>query len=325
MRILMMGTGAFAVPTFRALLASQHKVLGLITQPQRNANAHAHGKARRDALPSPMRQAAIDAGVPIHDPENINLPEGVELVRSFDPQLLVVCDYGQILKPEVLVISARGGINLHGSLLPKYRGAAPVNWAIIRGELDTGISVIHMTPGLDAGPILARRRTSIGNEEDAVKLEARLAELGVGAVMESLDLLERWDGQSPLGELQNPAEATRARRLKKADAHIDWNWPALKIHNRVRGLVPWPGTFTEWTNDRGELQRLIVRRVAAVDHPTSGGQPGEIVVASADQLVVAAGDGSALSLVEVQPSGKKVLSAAEFLRGYRLKVGQKLH
>jgi len=320
MRILMMGTGAFAVPTFRALLASRHNVLGLITQPQRGTT----GKSGRDTPPSPMRQAATNAGVTIHDPDDINLPEGVDLIRGLDPQLLVVCDYGQILRPEVLQVPARGGINLHGSLLPKYRGAAPVNWAIMRGEAETGVTVIHMTPGLDAGPILARRRTPIGIQEDALMLEARLAEIGVSAVMESIDLLEHWDVQSPIGEPQNPDEATRARRLKKADAKIDWNWPATKIHNRVRGLAPWPGTFTQWTNDRGELQRLIIRRVGVVDSPPYSTQPGEIVMVNTDQLVIAAGDGSAVSLVEIQPSGKKSMLASEFLRGYRLKAGQRL-
>jgi methionyl-tRNA formyltransferase len=271
-----------------------------------------------------MRQAAVDAAIAIYDPDNVNLPEGIDLVRSLDPQLLVVCDYGQILKPEVLATPSRGAVNLHGSLLPKYRGAAPVNWAILRGEAETGVTVIQMTDGLDAGPILARRCTPIGIQEDAVMLEGRLAELGVSAVMESIDLLEQWDGKSPLGEPQNADEATRARRLRKTDAEIDWSWSSTKIRNRVRGLVPWPGTFTQWTNERGDTQRLIIRRVAVVESPSNIGQAGEIVSVSNDQLQVACGDGQTVSLLEVQPSGKKVMSAAEFLRGYRLKVGQKL-
>jgi len=317
MRILMMGTGSFAVPTFRALLAAQHEVLGLITQPQRNIKL-----GRDEQQLGPMRQAAIDAGVTIHDPLNINTPESIELIRGLQPQLLFVCDYGQILKPAVLQLPALGGINLHGSLLPKYRGAAPVNWAIINGELETGVTVIHMTPRLDAGPILARRTTPIAVDEDAVMVVNRLAELGVEAVMEAIEKLEHWDGTSPIGEAQDPSQIIKAPRLTKADAHLDWSLPAHSIHNRVRGLVPWPGTYTEWTNERGQTQRLIVRRVAVADSPAGGAEPGEVVAASQHQLLVAARDG-AVSLLEVQPPGKRVMAIGDFQRGYRLQVGQK--
>ena len=190
MRLVMMGTGPFAVPTFRALLASPHEMLGLITRPDRPAH-------RREKTPAnPMREVPRQNGLAVFEPQSINSPEAQAQLRQWAADLFVVCDYGQILSRETLSLARLGGINLHASLLPKYRGAAPINWAIYHGETETGVTVIHMTPQLDAGPCLVQHRTPIGPTETAPELEARLAELGTGAVLEAIGILSRGEGAS---------------------------------------------------------------------------------------------------------------------------------
>lgn len=319
MRLVMMGTGRFAVPTFHALLQSAHAIAALFTQPDRNA------RSSRAAAANPMRQVAEARGVPIHAPESVNSAESVALLRQLQPDVLVVCDYGQILRPAALAAAAHGGINLHGSLLPKYRGAAPVNWALLQGEQETGVTVIHMTPQLDAGPMVARRSTRILPDEDAEHLESRLAELGVEPVLEALGKLETWDGLSPLGEPQDLHLVSRAPRLTKEAGHLDWCLSAQAIRNRVRGLVPWPGTFTHWTNAKGERVRLIVRRVSTTDClSATPGAPGEVVEASRERLVILAGDHCGVVIEQLQPAGKRLMSAAEFLRGHAVRPGDQL-
>jgi methionyl-tRNA formyltransferase len=252
-------------------------------------------------------------------------------VASYRPDLLVVCDYGQILSPEVLELARFGGINLHASLLPKYRGAAPIHWAIYHGERQTGVTVIHMTPRLDAGPAIAQRATPIGPEETAAELEPRLAELGAPAVLEAIDALEAGTAR-PLE--QDASQATRAPRLKKEDGAVDWSRGAAAICNQVRALVPWPKTYTFWHRAGGEPLRLILERVRAVEPGSEGGtsgaagawpvpaEPGTVLVAQGDRLVVATGAG-ALAIEDLQPAGKRVLSAAEFLRGYPMRPGER--
>ena len=170
----------------------------------------------------------------------------MEQLRELNSDLLVVCDFGQILSSQALSVARLGGINLHGSLLPKYRGAAPVNRAIWNGEEETGVTVLHMTPRLDAGPSLGRKSTAILPDENAGQLEQRLSKLGVDAVAESLTLLQQWDGTSPIGQVQDPGLATNSPRLSKADGRVDWTQSAQRISNQVRALNPWPGTFTAW-------------------------------------------------------------------------------
>ena len=202
MRVIMMGTGPFAVPTFQRLYGSRHEVLALVTRPPRPV----HGKSRAET--NPMRELAAAHGTRIHEPDDVNAPAARAVIASYQPDLLVVCDYGQILAPAVLEIARLGGINLHASLLPKYRGAAPINWAIYHGETRSGVTVIHMTPQLDAGPAIVQRDTPIGADETAGELEPRLAELGAAAVEEAMANLEAGTAR-PIE--QNPAEATRAR------------------------------------------------------------------------------------------------------------------
>ena len=246
-----MGTGPFAVPTFEWLIDSPHEVLGLITRPTRPS------RGRQGPPPNPMRSTAESHGVEVYAPESINEPTSIELLKQFDADLFVVCDYGQILSREALATAKLGGINLHGSLLPKYRGAAPINWAMLAGDTEVGITVIHMTAKLDGGPALAKRSIELNDDDTAVEAEEKLSRIGVEAVADSIDQLSEWDGARPIGELQDPALATRAPRLSKRDGLIDWSHSAVEIRNRLKALQPWPGVYTNWHGKKHPL-RLIV-------------------------------------------------------------------
>jgi methionyl-tRNA formyltransferase len=240
-------------------------------------------------------------------------------LASHQPDLLIVADYGQILAPETLAIAPMGGINLHGSLLPKYRGAAPINWAIYNGEPETGVTVIHVTPRVDSGPCLAQAATPIDPDETAVDLETRLAELGAPLILQTID-----DLQSGLAAAipQDKSQATRAPRLKKDDGQIDWSRSALEIKNQVRALEPWPKAYTQWPRGSGEPLRLVCGRVAVLDDSTDQ-PPGTVVRSRGGELAIATGRGL-LKIEELQPAGKRMLSADEFLRGYPLVAGERL-
>jgi methionyl-tRNA formyltransferase len=314
MQIILMGTGPFAVPMARAIYASSHIVPLVVTRPLRKL----HGKSQAQA--QPMRQLAIERGTPVFDPESINTDEARAELARHNPDLLVVCDYGQILKPATLAIARLGGINLHGSLLPKYRGAAPINWAVYHGESQTGVTAIHMTPQLDAGPIIAQAAMPIGAQETAETLEPQLAELGVPLVMQVIAQLEVGTAQ-PLP--QDAAQTCLAPRLKKEDGKLDWNRPAAALVNQIRAFVPWPKSFTFWLRKQGEPIRLIIDRAQIVEKSATAGVPGTILVAQEDRLWVATGDGI-LQVDAVQPAGKRILTAAEFLRGYPVVPGEEL-
>ncbi|MEN6497410.1 MAG: methionyl-tRNA formyltransferase [Thermoguttaceae bacterium] len=312
MRLVMMGTGPFAVPTFRGLYETHHTVAALVTGPLRGRGPHSPGA-------TPMRAVALEHGTPIYDPEDSNTPESQAQLASFEADLLIVCDYGQILSVGTLATARLGGINLHASLLPKFRGAAPINWALYFGEKETGVSVIHMTPQIDAGPVIAQGSTLIDPEETAVELEARLAEIGAWLVRRAIDSLEA----GILEALpQDPALASRAPRLKKTDGLVDWSRPAAAIKNQVRALEPWPKTYTFWHRSHGAPVRLILGPVTVVPY-TGSALPGTILEATGDRLVIATGEGAA-KLESVQPAGKRLMVAAEILRGYHLQAGERL-
>jgi methionyl-tRNA formyltransferase len=233
--------------------------------------------------------------------------------------LLVVCDYGQILAPATLASAPRGGINLHASLLPKYRGAAPINWAIYYGETETGVTVIHITAGVDAGPCLAQARLAIGPEETAGELEPRLAELGAGLICETIARIEAGDPTlRPLE--QNPALASKAPRLKKTDGQIDWGRPAVAVKNHIRAMEPWPRNYTFWHSAAGPPVRLILGPASAVE---GLGARGTVLKAAGGRLVIAAGQG-AVALCAVQPAGKRMMAVDEFLRGHAVRAGDRL-
>ena len=315
MRLLMMGTGPFAVPTFQGLLDSPHEVLALITRPTPPP------KGREKASLNPMRDLAEARGLTVYVPDSINTDEAAARLRDWNADLFVVCDYGQILSRAALKLAPLGGINLHASLLPKFRGAAPINWAILNGEAETGITVIHMTPRLDGGPCLVVRSTPIGGEETAPELERRLSEMGVPAVLEAIEMLSKIDQTSELGAVQAKDQVTKAPRLAKTDGLIDWTKPAAFIQRQVRALKPWPTTYTHWQRPGAEPLRVIVDHVIVTDEP-AGAEPGTVVVSDGKQLVIATGQGR-ISIDAIQPAGKRVLQISEFLRGYPVKVGEK--
>jgi methionyl-tRNA formyltransferase len=337
MRIVVLGTGPFAVPIFRSLLSSRHEIAALITRPVKVAAPRAKQPA------NPMRDVAESHGLPVQTPQSINSEEGRRAIKSLEPELLVVCDYGQILSADVLALSPLGGINAHASLLPKYRGAAPIQWALFHGESETGVSVIHMTPRLDAGPILAVRSVRIGSEQTHPELERRLAELAVEPVHEAIGLLAKWDRKSPLGTPQDPTQATKAPRLTKEDGEVDWRRTAEQIRNQVRALKPWPGTYTFWQRPGREPLRIVIDNVSvlglgiraaarvaqlesmpdAASSRDAGFDPGQVVVSDGKQLIVATGEGG-LGIAAIAPAGKRHMTVAEFLRGYRIREGDVL-
>lgn len=322
MKIIMMGTGPFAVPTFVALLADGHDIPWLVTRPP----VPSKGK---EPPPSPMRVVAQAQKISVFDPPNVNSPDVVAKLQAIEADLLVVCDYGQILAPAALETARWGGINLHGSLLPKYRGAAPVQWCVYHGDCESGVSVIHMTPRLDGGPILVQRRLPVDPDETAGELEHRLSELGVDAVRESLAMLNAWDGRSTIGVVQEPMQVTKAPRLAKAQGQINWQQSALQIRNQIRAFQPWPGTFVLWQRGSELPLRLIVQsadvvpeeQVHQVTTAWASVPPGEILHADKGSMWVQTGQG-VLALTRVQPAGKRVMDIVEFLRGYSPRVGQ---
>jgi methionyl-tRNA formyltransferase len=326
MRIVMFGTGPFAVPTFQQLLRStSDEVVALVTRPVDESGQ------RRKSAANPMRDVAVALNasgsrqnpLPILDPSDANTSEFIATLKGLQPDLLVVCDYGQILSGECLGSAPLGGINLHGSLLPKYRGAAPIHWAIYKGETVTGISVIHMTGKLDGGPILTRASMAIAADDTTESIEPRLAQLGVAPVMKAIEMLRTWDRSSSLGDLQDPASATHARRLRKEDATLKWKRSAFQLVNQVRAFQPWPGTYTQLQRASGEPLRLIVLRAVALhsESPTAAA-PGEVVHVAPSALHIATGAGL-LALEQVQPAGKKPMPIDAFLRGNPIKVGDR--
>ncbi len=312
MRLVMMGTGPFAVPTFRGLFQTHHTVAALVTGPIKR-------RGKRPIAVSPMRDVAHEHGVTIVDPESINTSESMAMLHQFEADLHIVCDYGQILSTECLATARLGGINLHASLLPKYRGAAPINWAIYDGEEETGVSVIHMTPRIDAGPVIAQGHTPIEPEETADLLEDRLAEIGSWLIRRSIDSLEAGNLEALP---QDPALASKAPRLNKTDGEIDWSRPAEAVRNQIRAFHPWPKTHTFWNRSQGAPLRLIVGPIKVIQDSGHTALPGTVLDAAEDRLIVATGNGCA-ALTTLQPAGKRVMAIREFLLGYRVAPGDR--
>ena len=304
MELVFLGTPSFAVPTLDAIVAAGHRVLAVFTQPDRP-------KGRGGELSaSAVKQTALRLGLPVYQPERIRRPEAVDQLKQLHPEIMVVVGYGQIIPQSIIDIPPQGIINVHASLLPKYRGAAPIQWAIANGETCTGITTMRIDAGLDTGDMLLKWETEIGPEEDALDLGRRLAEAGA-------QLLVRTLRENPTPVKQNPGEATLAPILKKEDGLIDWTWPAQKIFNRVRGFLPWPGAYTTF---QGQLFHIWKARVSEL---TAAGDPGQLTVQK-KRLLVASGQATALEPVEVQIEGRKRLSAEAFLNGVRLNENELL-
>lgn len=327
MRLVLMGTGPFAVPSFEALRADGHEICCVITRPEVVTNA------KKGPPPSPVRLWATANGLKHESPDSINSEEAIAFVHQFQSDLLVVCDYGQILSNQALGAAKWGGINLHGSLLPRHRGAAPVQWSILSGDRQAGVTVIHMTPGLDAGPVIQQDATEIGTHENAGELEQRLSQLGVDTVKRSLLLLEQSDGKT--GSLQDKSKTTKAPRLKKSDGQIRCDYPVRLLDRQLRGLQPWPGCFGEFESATGSRIRVILHDgipvECNVDSLPLGGLLFQDQLTNVDfsdtpipsVLGVVCKDGVFL-LKTLQVAGKKSMTAEEFARGYSKNAPYKL-
>ncbi len=321
MRLVMMGTGLFAEPTFEALLAGPHPVVGLVTQPDR-AVGQERGSTRQTG--KGMKAIALARGIPVFQPESVNPPEGVAGLRELAPDLLVVAAYGQILSREVLAVPPQGGINVHASLLPKYRGAAPIAWALYHGETRTGVSIIRMSVSLDAGDILAAESLDILPGETAGELEARLAPLGAKL---ALQVIDRIGAGTATGLKQDPAQVTKAPKLTKEHGAIDWTQPAERVCNHVRAMHPWPTAYTYWHRAGQPPLRLIVHKAECRPGTTDQAlAPGSVLEpeGSSARLRVVAGGGTLVEVLELQPAGKRRMAAEEFLRGHRVRPGDRL-
>lgn len=318
MRLVMMGTGLFAEPTFEAILNGPDEVVGLITQPDRESGGK-RGSTRQTG--KGMKTIADERSVPVFQPESINSPEGVQALRELRPDLLVVAAYGQILSKEVLGIPPMGGINVHASLLPKYRGAAPIAWAIYHDETHTGVTIIRMTVGLDAGDMLAQEAMAIGPEETTGEVEARLAVLGARMAAEVIQKLRA----GPVsGMKQDMSLVTKAPKMTKEHGALDWSRSGPAICAHIRAVQPWPTPYTFWHRAGHQDLRLLVLR--ARSRPLAAGESGEpgSILPLPQVLTVVAGGGTAVEILEIQPAGKKRMSAAEFLRGHPARTGDRL-
>lgn len=306
MRILFLGTSPFALPTLRALnSAPEHEVLGVVTQPDRP-----QGRGGKVAA-SPVKEAAQELGLTLYQPEKVRAKEFVSLVREMAPEVLVVAAFGQIIPQRMLDIPPRGGLNVHGSLLPRWRGAAPMQYALMAGDPETGVTTMQMDAGLDTGDILLQASLPLADEDTLGALEPKLAGVGADLLMETLARLER--GDCPRIK-QNEAEVTLAPSLPPDIGAMDWTRPARALHNLVRGVTPRPGAFTFWQG-----KRLKVWRTALVPG-TNPGLPGTIQSVDAQGIIVGTGEG-ALRLIDVQPESKARMNAAAWARGARGATG----
>lgn len=305
MRLIFMGTPQFAVPCLAGLVEAGHEIAGVVTRVDKPA-----GRGRTLAAP-PVKLAASELGLPLFQPKRVRDPEFIATLRKQEPQVIVVAAYGQILPKDILTMPPFGCVNVHASLLPAYRGAAPINWAIIRGDRETGITIMQMDEGMDTGAILMQESIAIEPADTAGTLGGKLSRLGVRLITEALPLLET-GRLTP--KAQDASKASLAPLLKKEDGLIDWRRPAAELHNRVRGLSPWPGAYTF-------LDSTMIKILRTEIAPGSG-EPGAIYPENHKGLNVGTG-GDLLRVATIQPAGKKPMSSEEFLRGHRNIAGKK--
>jgi len=301
MRIVFMGTPEFAVPTLERVVEAGHRVLLVMTQPDRPKGRGGH------VAQSPVKEAALRLGLAVSQPERVRRPEVVELLRALETDALVVVGYGQIIPQSIIDLPRFGIVNVHASLLPRYRGAAPIQWAVANGEATTGVTTMRINAGLDTGDMLLKYETAIGPEEDALALGARLAVAGADLLVETLDALEAGTVQ-PIP--QNDGDATLAPILKKEDGLVDWSAPATVIANRARGFLPWPGA---WTWFRGQV--FHIWKALPVE---AGTGPCGALIAERRRLLAECGEGTRLELLEVQQEGRKRMSGEAFLNGLHI-------
>lgn len=302
-----MGTPHAAVPTLRQCVADGHEVIAVWTQPDRPS-----GRGNKVSF-SPVKEFAVSQGLTVHQPARIKNQEAKELFASHDADVAVVVAYGRILPDEFLRAPRRGCINVHFSLLPLYRGAAPANWAIVNGEKETGVTTMFIEPELDTGPILLQRKTAIGEAETAPELMERLAEIGAALLGETLSRLDEITPRP-----QRDRDATFAPVLEKEDGIIDWSQNAVAIERRVRGFQPWPNAYTSF-NSKG----LTIWRAQPIKSTALDALPGEVITARGDDLIVNCGEQTALRLLEVQAEARKRMPVRDFINGLHVKVGDR--
>lgn len=306
MRIVFLGTPQFAVPSLEAILAAGHEVAAVYTQPDRP-------KGRGNQLAeSPVKASAMRAGLPVLQPERIRRPENFAALRDLHADLMVVVGYGQIIPQGIIDLPRHGILNVHGSLLPKYRGAAPIQWAIARGDAETGVTIMQIDAGLDTGDMLLKSALKIGVGETAPELGERLAMVGAELLVRAIRDIAEGHSQS---EKQDDAEATYAPILKKDDGRVRWESAAREIDNRLRGFTPWPGAFSTFRESPVSFLRVSPVDAIALE-------PGEIKV-DKRQLLAGCGHGSALEILELQPAGKKRMTAEAFINGYKPAAGER--
>ena len=311
LRIAMLGTGSFALPTFQSLLDSRHSIVGLVSHPVRiGAGHHQHR--------NPLKELAIARELPVFQPVKASAPESLDALASWQADLYVVAAYGQILSTKLLSLPRLGAINVHASILPKHRGASPIQHAVWVGDTETGITVFQIVRELDAGPVLAIERTPMGPDETSGVLEERLASFAVPVL---LDVVEQLDAGTATPQPQDHSQATYARRLSKPDGEIDWTQTAAEIACHVRAMQPWPKAYSHWHRPGQSPVRVIIPQVRIIAD-TVPAASGTVLSSAPGCLVVKAGR-DAILLESVQPEGKRPMSAGDFLRGYPVQPGQK--
>ncbi|MGE0591352.1 MAG: methionyl-tRNA formyltransferase [Vicinamibacterales bacterium] len=301
LRIVYFGTPEFAVPTLDALLRSHHVVCGVVTQPDRP-----RGRGRR-VTPGPVKSRAVAHGLTVFQPSTLRTPEAHAAIAAWQPDLGVVAAYGKLIPDDLLAVPRLGMINVHASLLPKYRGAAPIHRAILAGDPDTGVTIMRVAHDLDAGPVFATARIPIADQDTSADVERALAVAGAALLLDVVNAIEQGTAREVP---QDEARATYAPRLTKDEGRVDWSASAQVIHDRIRGLHPWPLACTHLAGER-----LILLRSRVLPASDVAIAPGTIVDAQADGLVVAAGDNTRLALLEVQPEGRRAMPIRDFLAG----------
>ena len=305
MRIVFMGTPDFAVPSLEALFAAGHEIVGVFTQPDKPKN---RGMKMQ---PPPVKVCALAHEVPVYQPVKMRDGTALEIIEELAPELIVVAAYGRILPQEILDCPKLGCINVHSSLLPKYRGAAPIHWSILNGEKETGVTIMQVALALDAGDILSQRATPIDPDETVETLHDRLARMGAELLVETVESI---GAGTAVGTPQDEALVTYAPMLSRALSPMDWNRPARELHDQVRGLIPWPAAVTELNGVRCKVFRT------SVPGETTGKAPGTVLQADKKGLRIACGQGTILQINELQADGGKRMKSADYLRGHPIPV-----
>ena len=305
MRVVFMGTPDFAACSLRRLIAEQFEIVGVFTQPDKPRNRG------MKLQPSDVKLAALEDGLPVYQPASLRNEEAYQLLADLKPDLLAVVAYGKLLPDEILALPKFGAVNVHGSLLPRYRGAAPIQWAVLNGDSETGVSTMYLSHDMDAGDIIYTEKTAIGEQETSGELFDRLADMGAGLLVKTLRAIERGDApRTP----QDHAAATYTRPLTKEMCPIDWNLSAREIVKHVCGLLPWPVATTEL---QGTLFKIFRVEAAQPTHAS----PGTVIAADKHGICVACGQNESIRIVELQAPGKKRMRAGDYLLGHKLQVG----